>query len=131
MRAFASVDDIINMWRPLSESEQTRAEYLLDSVSAELRVYARNLGKELDDIVSEDKDMAVVARSVTVDTVARVLNQKTEMEALSQMSQSAGGYTISGTYLVPGGGSLVLNRDLKRLGLKRQKYGLRDMYDMD
>ena len=51
-------------------------------------------------------------------------------DPLSQESQSADGYTWSGTYAIPGGGiaSAIMNNDLKRLGLRRQKYGVIDFY---
>ena len=51
-------------------------------------------------------------------------------DPLSQESQSANGYTWSGTYAIPGGGiaGAIMNNDLKRLGLCRQKYGVIDFY---
>jgi hypothetical protein len=81
-------------------------------------------------MVQADDDLNTVTKSVVMDTVARILNQSTTDEAVSQFSQSAMGYTASGTYLVPGGGSLVLKRDLKRLGLKRQRYGSLEVFDV-
>ena len=72
-------------------------------------------------MVAADEDLAEVAKAVTVDTVGRVLNQSTTSEPFSQTTQSALGYSVTGTYLVPGGGTMLLNRDLKRLGLRRQQ----------
>lgn len=131
MSAYATVEELIEYWRPLTESEQERAEVLLDNVSAEIRLYAKGLNIDFDTMVQADEDLATVTRSVTMDTVARILNQSTTEEAVSQYSQSAMGYSVSGTYLVPGGGSLVLNRDLKRLGLKRQRFGSMEVYDVN
>lgn len=131
MSAYATVEELIEYWRPLTESEQERAEVLLENVSAEIRLYAKGLNIDFDTMVQADEDLATVTRSVTMDTVARILNQSTTEEAVSQYSQSAMGYSVSGTYLVPGGGSLVLNRDLKRLGLKRQRFGAMEVYDVD
>jgi hypothetical protein len=131
MSAYATVEELIEYWRPLTESEQERAEVLLDNVSAEIRLYAKGLNIDFDTMVQADEDLATVTRSVTMDTVARILNQSTTEEAVSQYSQSAMGYSVSGTYLVPGGGSLVLNRDLKRLGLKRQRFGAMEVYDVN
>jgi hypothetical protein len=44
---------------------------------------------------------------------------------MAQESQSALGYTWSGTYAVAGGGiaNSILKNDLKKLGLLRQKAG--------
>ena len=45
----------------------------------------------------------------------------TTSEPMSQMSQSAGGYSVSGTYLIPGGGLFIKKSALARVGLKWQK----------
>ena len=131
MSAYATVAELAAYWRPLTESEQDRANILLENVSSEIRVYAKRLGIDFDAQVSADADLNTVTKSVVMDTVARILNQSTTDEAVSQYSQSAMGYSVSGTYLVPGGGSLILNRDLKRLGLKRQRYGAMEVYKHD
>lgn len=131
MSAYATVDDLSEYWRPMTESEQARAEILLENVSAEIRLYAKGLGLDFDTMVQADEDLSTVTQSVVMDTVARILNQSTTDEAVSQYSQSGLGYSVSGTYLVPGGGSLVLNRDLKRLGLKRQRVGILEVYDVE
>ena len=48
---------------------------------------------------------------------------------MTQYSQSALGYSVSGTYLVPGGGIFIKNTELKILGLKNQRYGVIEFYD--
>ena len=67
-------------------------------------------------------------KSVTVDVVARTLMTSTDSEPLSQESQSALGYNWSGTYLVPGGGIFIKKSELARLGLKRQRRGVIELY---
>ena len=66
---------------------------------------------------------------VTVDILGRVLRQSTVDEPLSQESQSALGYTWSGTFAIPGGGiaAAIMKNDLKRLGLRRQRLGMIDL----
>ncbi len=118
---YATVDDLGAYWRTMTTDEQTRAEILLKSVSAELRVIATSVNKDLDELIADSDDYAELVKSVVMDTVARILNQSTTAEAMSQTSESAMGYSVSGTYLVPGGGSTILNRDLKRLKLKKQQ----------
>jgi hypothetical protein len=124
--AFATVEDIQNLWRPLTAEEQQRAEYLLPLVSDELRVLANNVNVDLDAKASDDSAYASVLKIVTVDVVCRVLRQSTEGDAMSQESQSALGYTWSGTYAVAGGGiaNAILKNDLKKLGLLRQQMGV-------
>lgn len=81
------------------------------------------MGKDLDQMLEEKPALAEVAKSVTVDVVARTLMTSTDSEPVSQFSESAMGYSVSGTYLVPGGGLFIKNSELARLGLKRQKLG--------
>ena len=123
---FATVSDIETLWRPLSASEQTKAAALLPLVSDELRVLAREVEKNLDEMAAADEAYASVLKIVTVDVTVRVLRQSTEGEAMTQESQSALGYSWSGTYAVAGGGiaNAILNNDLKKLGLRGQQIGV-------
>ena len=50
--AFATIQDIETLWRPLTASEQSRAEAMLPLVSDELRVLAKNAGKDLDQMAA-------------------------------------------------------------------------------
>ncbi len=125
---YATVDDMTILWRAMNAEEQERAKRVLTTVSAELRVRAREVEKDLDAMVSDDPDMAEIARSVTVDVAARVLMTSTDAEPMTQFSQTALGYTAQGTYLVPGGGLFIKNSELKRLGLRRQRYGAMEVY---
>lgn len=130
---FATIDDIQELWRPLTAAEQTRAEALLPLVSDALRQCAYDVNKDLDEKAEESEVYANVLKSVTVDVTTRYLRQSTEGEAMAQESQGGLGYTWSGTYAVPGGGILnaIMNVDLKRLGLKRQKYGTVQIWSKD
>ena len=123
MTNFATISDIKALWRSLSTEEEERAEALLPVVSASLRMEADKVGKDLDQMLEEKPALAEVAKSVTVDVVARTLMTSTDSEPVSQFSESAMGYSVSGTYLVPGGGLFIKNSELARLGLKRQKLG--------
>lgn len=129
MEMLATINDIITLWRPLTPDETSRAEALLEVVSDSLRIEAKKVGKDLDEMISSDEALSNVAKSVTVDVVARALMTSTDREPVSQESQSALGYSWSGTYLVPGGGIFIKNSELSRLGLRRQRYGVIDFYD--
>ena len=128
MVPFATVDDMTTLWRAMSVDEQGRAAALLEVVSASLRTAADNVGKDLDLMIAKNPSLAVVAKSVTVDVVARTLMTSTDQEPMTQMSQSAGGYSASGTFLVPGGGLFIKKSELARLGLRRQRIGVIDPY---
>lgn len=128
MSAFATVDDLTRLWRPMTSEEQTRAEALLEVISASLRVEADKVGKDLDAMVAEDDNLAAVAMSVAVDVAARTLMTSTNQEPMTQLSQTAGPYSTSGTFLVPGGGLFIKRSELARLGLRRQKCGVMEIY---
>lgn len=128
---YASVEDVITLWRPLTADETTRVEALLPVVSDELRNQARMVGRDLDAMIVDIPYLANVAKEVTVSVISRILRQSTSGEVMTQYSQSALGYSVSGTYAIPGGGigNAVLPSDLKRLGLKRPRIGTIDFYD--
>lgn len=128
---YATTNDVISLWRALAPEELGRTEELLPIVCASLRAEAKKLGKDLDAMIAADEDLAEVAKSVTVDIVARTLMTKTDQEPMTQMSQSALGYSMSGTFLVPGGGLFIKKSELDRLGLRRQRYGVIDFYGVD
>lgn len=124
MSDYATIGDIETLWRPLDTAESARATALIPIICDSLRAEARKVGKDLDIMLALEPELESVARSVTVDVVARTLMTSTNQEPMTQMSESALGYSVSGTYLVPGGGLFIKNSELARLGLKRQKYGV-------
>lgn len=128
MADFATTDDLETLWRPLKETEKDRATALLTVVSDSLRVEANKVNKSLDDMIVETPSFSSVVKSVVVDVVARTLMTSTDQEPMTQYSEGALGYTVSGSYLVPGGGLFIKNAELVRLGLKRQRYGVIDFY---
>lgn len=121
MKAYATLNDLTTLWRPLQTEEVERAKAYLDIVSNELRLRADNYGKDLDKMIEDRPILSDVAKSVTCDIVARILMTSTDQEPMSTITQSANGYSMSGTYLIPGGGVFIKNSELARLGLKRQK----------
>ena len=124
-KPFATVEDIQRLYRPLSAAEQERADALLPLVSDEIRVLGRNYGKDIYARIKVDSAYESVVKIVTCDVTFRILRQNTEGDAMSQESQSALGYSWSGTFAVAGGGiaNSILNNDLKKLGLLKQKMG--------
>lgn len=128
MTDFATIQDIIDLFRALTPEETTKATKLIPVVSASLRETAKKYNKDLDAMILADSNLGIVAKSVTVDVVARALMTSTNQEPMSQFSQAAMGYSVSGTYLVAGGGLFIKNSELDRLGLRVQKYGVIDFY---
>lgn len=129
--SFATLQDITNLFRELTPQEAAKAEALLPIVSDSIRQEAFKVGKNIDNMLKDGSLLKNVLKSVTVDVTARALMTSTNSEPMSQVSQSALGYSVSGTYLVPGGGLFIKRTELARLGLKRQKYGVIDIYGND
>ena len=130
---YATVNDVKALWRDLTQDEAERANLLLPIISDELRLKAKAVGKDLDQMIEREPLLASAAKEVTVSAVSRVIRQSTSGDVMSQESQSALGYTWSGTYAIPGGGigNAIFPSDLKRLGLKRQRYGVIEFYGQD
>ena len=108
----ASVNDVNSLWKPLSHAEQEQVEALLPVVSDSLRQEAKRVGKNLDKMITEGDVLPNVVKSVVVDIISRYLEQLSSDNAstLSQESMS------------------ILKKDLKRLGLTRQRFGMVDLY---
>ena len=129
--AYATVNDVIALFRALTPEEQQRVTSLLPIVEDELRQRAHDVGKDLDNMIDNGDVLPNVVKSVVVDVVARALMTPTNDAPMSQYSESALGYTFSGTFLVPGGGLFVKKSELERLGLRRQRIGVIELYGED
>ncbi len=128
LEAFANIDDLEKLWRKVEDYEKKRASELLKTVSHILRIEGQKVNKDLDELVKSDESYFYLVKSVVVDVVARNLMTSTNTEPMTQFSESALGYTVSGSFLVPGGGLFIKESELKRLGFKKQRYGVIDFY---
>ena len=131
MSSFAAVSDVIAIsGNTYSVAEQERIEAMLELISDALRVKANVLGKDLDAMADDSSSYANLLKLVTVDVVVRAMRQSTTGEPMSQESQSALGYSWSGTYAIPGGGiaNAIMKNDLKALGLIKQRKGVIELW---
>lgn len=119
MSTFATVKDVIEIFRPLSNDEVARTEKLLPLVADSLRQEALLRNKNLDSMIEKGEVLATVVKSVVVDVIARTLMTSTNQEPAIQSSQSAMGYSVSSTHLVPGGGLFIKKSELSRIGIIR------------
>ena len=131
MDNFADIEDVTKLFRKLTPEETEKANELLSVVSDSIRQEAKKVGKDIDKMLESGQLLENVVKSVTVDVIARALMTSTDSEPMSQMSQSELGYTVSGTYLVPGGGLFIKRSELARLGLRRQRCGVIDLNGND
>ena len=131
VKDFATINDVKELFRTLNSQEEQKAIALLPVVSDSIRQEAKKVGKDIEKMVENGELLENVLKSVTVDVVGRALMTSTDSEPMTQVSQSALGYSASGTFLVPGGGLFIKKSELARLGLRRQKYGVIDFYVAD
>ena len=121
--SYVTIDELELLFRTLNENEKKRASALLPIVESKLRNSADNVGKDLDEMINNDStgDYLNEVKSVVVDVVARTIMTSTNQEPMTQSSESAMGYSFSGTFLVPGGGVYIKKSELARLGLRKQQ----------
>ena len=121
MSDYATIQDVINLKRPLTAEEQTRAGYLIPIVSNLIRVEAQRTGRDYDQMIAETPILADVAKSVTCDVVVRELNTPGTQLPATSYSEGAGGVTQSYTLPNSSGAIKLWPSDLKALGLRVQK----------
>lgn len=123
MANYATVQDIINLKRPLTAEEQTRAEAMIPVVCDCIRYEASKVGKDFDEMISFSESLANVAKAVTVDVVMREINTPGAQLPATSYSEAAGG--VSQSYSLPNASGRISlwPSDLKALGLRRQKIG--------
>lgn len=121
MELTVTIDQVESLFRPLNADEKVKASALIPVVIASLKQEAKKSGRDLEKMIEEGDLYEEVFRSVVCDVVGRTLMTSTQDQPMTQMSQSALGYSVSGTFLVPGGGLFIKKSELSRLGLRRQK----------
>lgn len=134
MSAFATLANVQAVTgKTFTQAEGERITTLLGLVSDALRYEAEKVGKDIEDMMAQSASYASVVKLVTIDVVMRAFRQSQDGEPMSQESQSALGYTWSGTYAVPGGGiaGAIMRNDLKRLGLRKQRYGVIETWEAE
>lgn len=127
-----TLDELQKIWRPFKDdNERERAKVLIPLVSDSLREEAIKVGKDIDEMIAKRSSFSGVVKSVVADVTARTLMTATDAEPMVQTTESALGYSVSGTYLVPGGGLFIKKSELARLGLRRQRMGVLELYGTD
>lgn len=128
--SYATVSDIETYWRTLTSAEQTTASNMISDVSAKIRLRAAGCGKNFDDMIAASEDLAATAKTIVCQSVINAMKMQESIPA-TQFSESAGGYTVSGTYFTPGGGVKISKTDWRELGLGGQRYGGLDVYGLN
>ena len=129
---YASVNDLTALGISLTAQQQESAEILLETASARLRIEAEKYGRDVDEMIADEKsgeDYALTVKNIIVQAVTRALSSISDTEpAVTQASQSALGYSVSMNYLNAGQSLYFLRNELKDLGFMRQVYGALEVY---
>lgn len=132
MISYATTTDVIAYRGPQSADTLERLTTILEACSAQLRLIAKNHGKNLDEMVNNDEDIALAVKKGVCDASVNYLNSTESNDPImSQFSQSAGGYSISGTLTNVGGAFYFPKKFLKDIGLGSQYVGSIEVFDYD
>lgn len=131
MDIYASVEDYEKVYNTALNNEQhKRLLMLIEIASSLLREEANKRNMNLSAVISSSDDKANVAKMVVLACVHRVMSKDDDQDMpLEQFSQSALGYTFSGTYVNPGDDLYYLRNELKRMGIIKQRYGAMEIYE--
>lgn len=114
---YATVADLEAFWKPLSESEQTRASSLLAMASSKLRLIAAQGGTDLDIEIASDEDYATAVKLVVMEATKRAMSTPIDAPPVDNYSQSAGPYSENFKFTNPSGDLWFKKAELKGLGL--------------
>lgn len=132
MNIYASIEDYEKVYNViLNKDQQDRLLVLLELASSLLREEGGKRNINLDAVICSSDDKANIAKMVVLACVHRVMAKEDGQDSmpLEQFSQSALGYTFSGTYVNPGDDLYFLRNELKRMGIIKQRYGAMEIYD--
>lgn len=131
MDIYASIEDYEKVYNIiLNNEQQKRLLILIELASSLLREEANKRKINLSALINSSDDKANVAKMVVLACVHRVMAKDDEQDMpLEQFSQSALGYTFSGTYVNPGDDLYYLKNELKRMGIIKQRYGAMEIYE--
>lgn len=124
---YLEIDDINTLWREIPAEEVAKVTELIRTVSAMIRLEGKERGVDVDEKCRLDSDYFQVCQAVCLAVVKRYMLETDQGTQMSQASESALGYSVSGTYVLGGGGIKLLKSELKQLGFKRGKLGIISM----
>ena len=115
--SYATVSDLETYWRPLDESEETRAADLLTLASSRLRLYADAAGVDLDAKAAANEDYANALKWVVMEAVKRAMSTPIDTPPVDSWTQTAGPYSENYRFTNPSGDLWFKKAELKTLGI--------------
>lgn len=117
MANFASVEQLEAFWKDLNETEEARAEVLLELASARLREIGYDVDVDVDANVAARESYAVTIRWVVMEAVKRAMLTPTDTPPVDTFSQTAGPYSENYKFTNPSGDLWFKKSELQALGL--------------
>lgn len=114
---YATVADLEAYWRPLDESEESRATQMITIASSRLRLYAGNAGIDIDAKIAESTDYAEAVKWVVMEATKRALSTPIDTPPVDSYSQAAGPYSENYKFTNPSGDLWFKKAELKTLGI--------------
>lgn len=108
---YATVDDLVAAWRPLSDAEWARAEKLLEYASNRVRVKVPGIDAAL---VAGTID-ALTVEEIVVTAVKRAMVGG-DREGVTQTSEGAGPFSRGESYANPMGNLYLTDQETRDLG---------------
>lgn len=108
---FATSSDLIQDWRPLSESEAAQADRLLEKASALIRSRVPDIDARLEDETLDP----LIAEMVACSMVRRAMSAGGGADGIKQQSDTAGQVSQSTTYANPLGALYITKSELRDL----------------
>ena len=115
--SYATVQDLETYWRPLSETEETRAADLLELASSRLRLYADAAGVDLDAKAAANEDYENALKWVVMEAVKRAMSTPIDTPPVDSWTQTAGPYSENYKFTNPSGDLWFKKAELKTLGI--------------
>lgn len=124
MAAYATVDDLVLRWRPLTDEEALTAAALIEDAAVMIRSTVPDLETRLaDESLSLD-----VLKLVTVHMVKRSMSAPAGFEGVTQFNQTAGPFAQATQFANPTGDMWLTKADKKMLGVSGSKAFTVDMF---
>lgn len=118
---FATKEELIAYWRPLTGDEPARADILLSLASNRLRLTAEGDSIDLDAKALASEAYKTTLRWVVMEAVKRAMQTGVDMPSVESYQQTAGPYSENIKYVNPTGDLFFRKSELADLGLSGQQ----------
>jgi len=114
---FADVSDLVNRWRPLTATEDVRAQTLLADASQMI------LDEDKRHVLSALTAPTSTHKRIVCKMVERAMGSDADAPAVTQFSQTMGPFTEARTLAGPSGDLYLTKAERRQLGFSRQRAG--------